>query len=476
MRLLVLLSLASASLAQLIDPMCRKPADTEVNEVFLKPWDVSIDQWLPEVKQYVTRGKTTTKVLAQSKGDFESDHAFGISVHAANVYGGKHDPNTNKYLPPVYFGASFKNTFYHLSDVLFEDINTPNKTSGNLKVHGYGLGPSGIWNVEDKEGNFAGQLIGGGNPFRINRDPETGETIRSKGSVAFLPKDPSESCPMLFPEADVDDKGKVVNTVYCHKPTGVCFFSVWKFLTRTERLDPDCLWWCIPDDLSNPTSCLSEDILTYENGRTKVCNTKIEEGTHYGGGVHGFTLGNTDPSDPSIFDLILIFTGGPEIEGPGGVSHMKKITVQRRGDSVVTLKVEEFGSQLWQDTVELPYDAGLDHGFLEEGGEYLWISSFREKNPGIHMVDYSTGELIYSLHGFNGSVADQYTYPSGVHGFGRAGQKGSFLVLTTSTLKGLQPFIPRPCGFNFECGVGPVYLVDISGIVPPKRRSPKATP
>ena len=44
------------------------------------------------------------------------------------------------------------------------------------------------------------------------------------------------------------------------------------------------------------------------------------------GAVHSVVVGNTDASDSSVFDLLLVFTGGAQFIG--GESSMKKLRVQ----------------------------------------------------------------------------------------------------------------------------------------------------
>eukprot|EP00004_Rigifila_ramosa_P016165 TRINITY_DN3807_c0_g1_i1.p1 TRINITY_DN3807_c0_g1~~TRINITY_DN3807_c0_g1_i1.p1 ORF type:complete len:488 (+),score=112.41 TRINITY_DN3807_c0_g1_i1:35-1465(+) len=473
MFMLAALALAGTASAQLVDPMCQKLRPQPGNEVRMKPWELTIDAWNQTSRSYTNVGTVYSKALAQIAGDFEADHEIGISVHGANINGIGHDPNS-RFAPPAFFGASFKNKYYKIDEVEFASLNTPEVTRAVVSEYAYGLAPSGMLNIANERGEHTGYLLAGGNPFIFNGEPGPvpAPPTLFKGSVAFLPAETSQTCPMIFPEPAIDDMGKVTNTVRCHRPTGICVFSVWKFMDPANVLDPDCLYWCIVNDIDAPTSCVTTGIAKWTNG-SDICMTELVPNSHFGGGVHGFELGITDPADDSIFELILIFTGDSVVEGPGGVSHMEKVRVQRVGNDLVTLSEEIFGSQLWEDTVTLPYDAGLDHGWLQDGGDYLWISAFREANPGVHVVDYETGELVLSLHGFNGSVADQYTYPAGVVGYGRAGQPGSFFALATSTLKGLLPPIPDPCTIDFSCGVGVVYLVDISDIqLPVKQKSP----
>merc|ERR1711953_960361 len=95
-----------------------------------------------------------------------------------------------------------------------------------------------------------------------------------------------------------------------------------------------------------------------------------------------------------------------------GESSMKKVRCQKTtsGDMTV-LKSEVFGRDLFEGTTGRPstygkadHDAGGDHAWPDESGKYLWVSTFRVSNPGVHMLDYQTGELIYSVHGMDSLV------------------------------------------------------------------------
>ena len=76
-----------------------------------------------------------------------------------------------------------------------------------------------------------------------------------------------------------------------------------------KRALPDCLWYCKPDSLTQPTKCVAEGIVKDEVGR-EICRDY-----GMGGGVHGLTVMKDDPTDPQAFDLMLIFTAGPVSSG-----------------------------------------------------------------------------------------------------------------------------------------------------------------
>merc|ERR1712232_919746 len=97
---------------------------------------------------------------------------------------------------------------------------------------------------------------------------------------------------------------------------------------------------------------------------------------------------------------------------------------------------EVFGRDLFEGTVGRPstygmvdHDAGGDHAWPDESGKYLWVSTFRTGNPGVHMLDYETGELIYSVHGMDSLVPKNYAYSAGI---GSLGTAGSNLVVGAS--------------------------------------------
>ena len=66
------------------------------------------------------------------------------------------------------------------------------------------------------------------------------------------------------------------------------------------------------------------------------------------------------------------------------------------------------------------------------------------------MLDYETGELKRSLHGFADVTPGEHTYPSGIAGYGKAGQENSFLFLVTSNFRGILPNSPGGITFLFD--------------------------
>jgi len=122
--------------------------------------------------------------------------------------------------------------------------------------------------------------------------------------------------------------------------------------------------------------------------------------------------------------------------------------------------MEEFGTDLWRDTVTGDHDVGLDHAWVDASRSLLWVTSFRKDNPGIHMLNYVTGQLLYTIRGFDTYFPGQYTYPAGVSGYGTMGQKGSYLTIATSTQKGLT--VPPILRFT---GKSALFVMDISKIM-----------
>ena len=77
------------------------------------------------------------------------------------------------------------------------------------------------------------------------------------------------------------------------------------------------------------------------------------------------------------------------------------------------IKSTAFATQLFQDTVTPGHDVGGDHAWVDDTKKHVWISTFRLGNPGVHMVDYETGKLLYSIHGIDSYLEDNYSYSAG---------------------------------------------------------------
>jgi len=322
-------------------------------------------------------------------------------------------------------------------------------------------------------------LVAEGQPFWVsNLDPPK-EVY--KGGVQWLPRDlppaadkpPYENCTQIFPTQAVHKMlGQVVNTIDCHKGTGVCFFSVWKFYDDqfpiwskiSEFMADDCLYYCIVghNDQKEPI-CLKTEVVVDENGQ-QICH---KDGV---GAVHGMTVGNTDPSDPTKFDLLLVFTGKATMTN--GESSMKKVSVQvvGQGDKrdLKVARSQPFGVDLFQHYAPKGFDVGGDHAWVDSTGKYVWVSCFRQAGVGVHMLDYQTGALVHSITGLHKYVPNQYTYTAGIHGVGTLGQKGSYLVVATCSCHDLNVCIPTvPWAFPVPesmWSTGVFFVIDLASV------------
>lgn len=434
--------------------------DCNGSQVTLTPFPVNISSWDKTSKSYTQVGQIMSHALQETEAS-----EFGIFLHGP-LMRNEDNKAPGKTIPPIYFSSSFKNKVWRLDDV---DQAQPlaNNWTGSLTLMGDAVAPSTTYPITDGPkgtGKLKGFFVAEGNPFYFNH--LNGTMSMNKGGVTYMgndsgPKDDGTKCTKMFPTSPFnpfsDAAGNVVNTVDCHKETGMCFFSVWKFYDDSfpEMLAPDCLHWCSPDDMMAPTKCVSQGVLLDAKGN-KVCHQK-KQPNHIGGAVHGFTVGNTDPDDTSKFDLLLIFTGGAGFDQGSSSMHLYKVQVGL--DSIKTLSNQPYGMQLWNDTVTEPHDTGLDHAWVDATRKLVWVTSFRTQNAGIHMLDYATGDLLYSIHGFGNFFPGEYLYPAGVSGYGTMGRKGSYLTIATSTQKGLT--VPPLLKF----GKAALFVMDISKVL-----------
>lgn len=110
-----------------------------------------------------------------------------------------------------------------------------------------------------------------------------------------------------------------------------------------------------------------------------------------------------------------------------------------------------------------PGDAGGDHAWVDSSGKYVWISTFRTHNPGIHMLDSETGKLIYTIPGVSDYSQFKYSTSAGITGLGSLNESGSVILVGTSN-----------CNLTAACGplpeipgapmlsTGIMYVIDIS--------------
>lgn len=173
---------------------------------------------------------------------------------------------------------------------------------------------------------------------------------------------------------------------------------------------------------------------------------------------HGLLIGEAvQDGDVWHLEIISSFTDG--LMGMDeGVSFARKIfvTIQRRGETGASTAVnatrwDYFGTDLTTDTLAgTKYDVRLDHMWRDAAG-YVWFSTFGNHNAGEHVLDYKTGNLLASFHGFNQypHIIQPYN-PSGITIVGGFGEEGAKAVVAVETVPPL-PFIHAA-----------LFIVDIS--------------
>jgi len=194
---------------------------------------------------------------------------FGIFLHGPLMRQEDND-TPGETIPPIYFSASFKNKVWRLSDVATDQPSAGNWT-GSLTLMGDAVAPSTTYPITDSvTKKLKGLFVAEGNPFAFNhlngtmsmskggsgagwvggcvnngdrlvwvrRNAEVVATDCwvSAGGVTYMGDDSGkdgkgDQCTAMFPTATWhpwNGLGQVVNTVDCHVPSGMCFFSVWK--------------------------------------------------------------------------------------------------------------------------------------------------------------------------------------------------------------------------------------------------------
>lgn len=291
-----------------------------------------------------------------------------------------------------------------------------------------------------------------------------------EGGVSFLPKEEDAKCNKIFP-SDMLSKmfGQVVNTVDCHRRLGVCFFTVWKFYDDqspiwnfTAPLAPDCLYYCIAEGLDSNPRCTKTGVVVDSDGQ-KICH---KDGV---GAVHGMTVGLDDPDNSDMFDIFLVFTGKATFTK--GESSMKKLKVQKTSQDLKVLDSNAYGTQLFVDLPPAGLDAGGDHAWVDDTGKWVWVSTFRTGAPGLHMLDYATGALSYSVTGLDSYLPKQYLYAAGIHGTGTVGKTGSYIAVATSACSNVNMCAPIPWVAPTKMFPGWAkavqFVIDIGSIAPP---------
>jgi len=404
-------------------------------QVFFAPYNLTISKWHESNKTYSKVG------IIESHAIVGEQDTWQMYLHGPRIRESERQPG--HVVPPLYVQATFTNKVYKFENITRLGPGEP--LQAIQKMVGNTVAPSTSYPIEDTAtGKVKGLLVAEGNPFWVNSPLDPKHMDVFKGGIDYLDK---ENCTRIFPSepsapAKVVKQGQVVNTVDCHPKLGVCFFSVWKFYDDTKLFKndtgPDCLWYCVmkKGGLFGKPGCDKTAVVKYPNGEP-ICSK------HGVGAVHGMTVGNTvsiTDEDTGVFDALLVFTGGMKFDS--GESSMKKITLKVGLDEngqkdMTTIGSAAFATQLFEDTtgphnMTSGHDVGGDHAWVDATGKYVWISTFRLGNPGVHMVEYESGNLIYSIHGIDDYLEDNYSYTAGIHGTGTLGKTNSVLAVATS--------------------------------------------
>lgn len=160
-----------------------------------------------------------------------------------------------------------------------------------------------------------------------------------------------------------------------------------------------------------------------------------------------------------------------------GESSIRKVKCRRTTDGdLEVLSHTAFARDLFEAVVHrkspdgMALDVGGDHVWADDSGKYLWASTFRMGNSGVHMLDYETGDLIYSVHGMDSYLTKNYAYSSGIDGSGYLGQQGAFLLAATSACTTPRsvcapfPFDPITKALDLEAR-GVMYIIDLSELM-----------
>lgn len=477
----VLVALGSGQSAQPVQMghLCR-PADAtqggcditgsncDGDTVEFQAYNLTFDKWDNATKTYSQVG------LLESHARVGEAETWQMYLHGPMLRPYR-DMEQGSDLPPFYVSATWDNKVYRFDHIKRKGRGKP--MVAQQKIVANAVAPSTAFPIEDSNGDVKGLFVAEGQPFAISSLFNLNHTELWFGGVDYISKD----CQRVFPTAVDKDahvfRGEVVNTVSCQKENKICFFTVWNFYDDTPMIweiahamgMSDCLHYCVMESMDGSNNnCTYAGIVKDEHGE-QICSKKGQ------GGVHGMTVAHLDKDDPSKFDVFLVFTGVATFDA--GESSMKKLRCQKtsKGDLVV-LKSEVFGRDLFEGTVNrtstygrAPHDVGGDHAWPDESGKYLWVSTFRVKNAGVHMLDYETGELLYSIHGMPYLLQNNFAYSAGIHGLGTLGTKGSALVVATSACTETSLCMPipwLPITPSFLEAKGIMYVIDISEILP----------
>jgi len=441
----------------------------EGETVEFQPRNLTLNKWDNATKKYTTIG------VLESHARIGADDTWQMYLHGPMIRPAR-EIEEGANVPPFYVSATFNNKVYRFDHVKRQGRGQP--MIAQQKIVGNAVAPSTAWPIEDSEGNVTGLLVAEGQPFMLNSPIDKEHTEYWLGGVDYISKEPK--CDLLFPnkkdKVSHKYRGDVVNTVSCQPENGICFFSVWNFYDDQFPIwqassavgTKDCLHYCVMESMDGSiTNCKKGGVVTDEKGEP-VCHE------HGQGAVHGMTVAHLDKQDPTQFDIFLVFTGGATFDS--GESSIKKVRCQKTADGdLAVLQSQVFGRDLFEGTVGRPgtygnakHDVGGDHAWPDASGKYLWVSTFRVGNPGVHMLDYETGELIYSVHGMSDLLQHNYAYSAGIHGIGSLGVPGSNLVVGTSACtmtKACAPIPYMPHTPKFLEAKGVVYIIDLSEIM-----------
>lgn len=449
-------------------------ADCAGEQVTLNPLTLDVRTWDHATSTSALVGNVTSYFINGGMNTWQM-YLHGPAFHTE----ARPTPDS---IPPVYVFGTFTNQIYRFDNFSLPaqtDVKHPKPITATQKLVGKALAPSTGFIIDDKKNHkINGLLVAEGQPFWVSN--MTGHVQELyKGGVEYLHTGHKDNCTTVFPIDPIKKAtGQVVNTVDCHLPTETCFFSVWKFYDdtpgiwnpATTKMADDCLYYCVmqtgslTDPLVEPV-CKKHGIMEDLNGQP-ICHK------HGIGAVHGLKIGNTDATDQTKFDLLLVFTGVMLMTN--GESSMRKLSVQvvpDGGDTHGQVKVltsNPYAVDLFTKYAGHGFDVGGDHAWVDDTGKYVWVSCFREKGLGLHMLEYETGALVHSITGIDRFVKDQYTYTSGIHGTGTLGKPGSYIAVATSSCHDLSVCIPTvPWVWPIPkklWSIAPFIIIDLSSV------------
>eukprot|EP00927_Polykrikos_kofoidii_P082107 TRINITY_DN8071_c0_g1_i4.p1 TRINITY_DN8071_c0_g1~~TRINITY_DN8071_c0_g1_i4.p1 ORF type:complete len:489 (+),score=29.34 TRINITY_DN8071_c0_g1_i4:102-1568(+) len=454
-----------------IGPMCQSSmGDTGCNvdgtgckgaKVEFMYYAMNVSTWSPQSKTSTIVGEIDSWGVVGKADDWQ------MYLHGPILRPMERDAADVHAIPPVITHATWTNKIYRFDQ--FSQPESGKNLTAAMKLIGYADAPSTSFPIEDPTtGHLTGLLVGEGQPFLMSVRDYTHMEV-GQGGVSVLLNGTTETCTRIFPD-NHKTMGQVVNTVNCHPRLGICFFTVWKFFDDSGvwpfigKLSPDCLYYCMAVDLGTNPRCLKSAVVVDENGE-KICH---KDGV---GAVHGMTIGLDNPSDDSQFDIFLVFTGKATFID--GESSMKKVKVQAVFDPETAqrdIKVVQslpYATQLFVDFPPINMDVGGDHAWVDDTGKWIWVSTFRTGGPGIHMLDYSTGQIMYSVTGLTHMIPDQYLYSAGIHGTGTYGKKGSYIAVASSACHDVAMCAPMPWMFPIPRSYwakGVQFIIDIGSL------------